>query len=157
MNFFKSQLLIGECDTTEEAEMLKMLLTDSGGIYKFSKLNVHMHPVNGGPELSYGAVLLGTPIGSKPFILDFLQNKLVEVQSNALALLECRDHMQAQLLMLRKCLNSSVNHLLRTLPPDITVEHLANPFNVILKATMEKILEVELLPVQWSQMCLGLT
>jgi hypothetical protein len=63
--------------------------------------------------------------------------------------------MQAQLLMVRKCLNNSVNHLLRTLPPEVTVHHLVDPFNAIVKTTIETILEVELTPLQWGQMRLS--
>jgi hypothetical protein len=151
LNPSKCQLLLGHCPDDSEAIELKALLSDPTGLYQFSPGKIHVHPGNGGSEADYGAICLGTPIGSSLYIVGKLQEKLAEVQADATKLLLLRAHPQALLALMRKCLNNKVNHLLRTISPAITSVHLVPQFNAILKSTLESFMEVQFSDVQWQQ------
>jgi hypothetical protein len=156
LNARKCQLLMGTFTCDIEAEELKSLLTDPDGPYKFSADKVHIHPDNGGAEADYGAVCLGTPIGSTLFVLGKIQEKLVEVQAEATKLQLLREDPQAFFMLMRKCLNYKVNHYLRTISPAITTIHLVPQFNVIMKSTLEAFMNVTFSEIQWKQAMLPL-
>ena len=56
------------------------------------------------------------------------------------------------MFLLHHCFSKKVNHLLRTLPPDVSQAHIIAPFNDVLKRVVLAILNSnELDPITWQQ------
>jgi hypothetical protein len=92
----------------------------------------HLIPASGGLRIA------GVPIGSNSFCrqycLDFVN---VEVRAKCAALLKA-EQVQDAMIMLRQCVNASMVHLLRTVPPRL-VHDAALMFDVLVHATFVEI------------------
>jgi len=72
-----------------------------------------------------GVKLLGTPVGTKAFTIDFTKKKL-KVLKEVCDILKEVDNAQVELGLFRGCLAfNKINHLLRTCPPDLLEEALS--------------------------------
>jgi hypothetical protein len=95
--------------------------------------------------------LLGAPIGTKAFTTDFVQKKLIALDAVCKALREVNDA-QVEFALFRGCLSyNKINHLLRTCPPDLLQEALAQ-FDEHFQNIVAEILRVPCLSeTQWDQ------
>ena len=73
------------------------------------------------PALESGLKMLGSPVGTKPFMTKWCLDrykKIAEVADK----LSCVEDPQVRWTLLKYCVESRVNHLLRNTPPDVTLE-----------------------------------
>ena len=70
-----------------------------------------------------------------------LKDKLIELNEQKLDLINNVDIFQNRILLLRECFDWKINHLFRTLPPNIT-ENLSNKFSNLQKDILKSVLFV---------------
>ena len=109
------------------------------------------HPDNDGSLVDYGLQLLGSPIGTEEFQIKHLGEKIKTINEQSQKLIQLEDN-QIKFLLLTQCFNTKVNHLLRTVPPSLTIKHLLKPFNKILRNIVTSIRDVhDITENQWQQ------
>ena len=119
-------------------------LTDSEGEYQLSTSNVKLHPDNDGSVEEYGIQL---PRSHIELAINEQSQKLIELEDN-----------QIKFLLLTQCFNTKIYHLLRTVPPSLTIPHLLPPFNRILRNIVTSIMDVQdMTENQWHQCTLKLS
>ena len=131
-----------------------MRLTSPTGSHRLTEANVLIHPQND-PSFSeslYGAVLLGSPVGSDAFCINFLNETLSKLKDEAQKLMELNDS-QSAFLLLKKCFSNKIQHLLRTTPPRLTISHLIDPFNALVHKIFANILKIDRLSDVVFQQC----
>ena len=144
------QRYLGKCSTNLEAHQLFIKLTDTEGVYQLSTYNVMLHPENDGLTELYGLQLLGSPIGTDEFITQYLTAKITTIEEQSKQLIELENN-QIKFLLLTQCFNTKINHLLRTISPSLTIPHLLQPFNKILRNIVSSITGVDIYENQWLQ------
>ena len=100
---------------------------------------------------NHGVELLGSPIGSREFVTDFLERRIQKV-AEVHSILEEMDDAQIELALLRGCLGfGKVVHLLRTCPPSDILQAL-HRFDLRLRARVAGILRTPFLEADvWKQ------
>ena len=103
--------------------------------------------------MSDGTRVLGTPIGHDAFVESYLHNFIADLAAQGDLLAKyAKEEPQIAFLLLHHCFSKKVNHLLRTLPPDVSEAHIIAPFNDVLKRVVLAILNSnELEPITWQQ------
>jgi hypothetical protein len=82
---------------------------------------------------------LGSFIGTESYIRINLKDKLFELNEQKLDLINNVDNYQNRILLLRQCYDWKINHLFRTLPPQIT-DNLSNKFETFQKDILKSVL-----------------
>ena len=139
----------------DEAKGRKQRLIDEFG---FSPDIIKLHPDDGGVPESYGAQVLGAPIGTDAFIKQFLTGKLAELYSASQNLQNYPD-LQGRYLMFRYCFSAKPVYLLRTIRPDLT-QDFAVGFEALQKLIILSLLKCSshlLTDLKYDWMCLGLS
>ena len=149
----KVKVLLSQQQDSATAERIHRELTSTAGPHCLDPANVLIHP-NNNPSLplsSYGVVLLGSPVGSDEFCISFLRDLLDQLRNEAEKIKEL-SNTQSAFLLLKYSFSKKIQHLLRTIPPPITVLHLINPFNDLLRNLLATILNLNhLTDVQFQQ------
>ena len=163
MSLTKGKYLLGQCSDLETATLHKLQLTDLG--LNESIIKIHPGNINGEIEKQkaneeYGFDLLGSYIGSNDYIILSLQRKLSELNQLAKNLITNSLSFQERYILLRKCFSLKVNHLFRTIPPNLT-EDFKNQFKTILKNSLSSMLSLDnspphLCPLRINQIFLKL-
>jgi hypothetical protein len=147
----KVSILLGQFDTDGDASSFVEELSDRSGLYKLNAANIFIHPDNNGYKHLYGINLLGSPIGSEEYIVEFLKEKVRKLELVFQKLMELEDS-QVKFKLTYHCFSRKINHLLRTVAPPLVMEHLVNPFNNMIQQLMCSILDVDSLTAkQWDQ------
>ena len=136
----KTEVLLGNHFSHEEALSLRALLVDPEGEFSLSPEHVLLHPQNnpmGNPSL-YGSVVLGSPIGSPEYIASFLEDKLRILSKEAERLCAFPDP-QLKFLLLHYCFNNKITYLMRTIPPQF-LEVFISDFNNLIKSVLSSLL-----------------
>jgi hypothetical protein len=91
--------------------------------------NIRIHPDNTPPGADiesitrqYGAAVVGIPIGTDAFTLDWLQNKTKDLTKWTSSLCELEGQYQNKLTVFKWCFSGKYTHILRTVPPELTME-----------------------------------
>lgn len=157
LNAGKTELLMGRHGSLESASGFFDLLTDPAGHYRLDPLRVKFHPEDKPADtLLYGTRVLGTPIGHALFIESYLADMMSDLSDQADILAKyAKEEPQTAFLLLHSCFSKKVNHLLRTLPPNVTQAHIIDPFNDSLEKVVLAIFnESSLDAITWQQVAL---
>ena len=158
----KTIILLGICASHEEAVGRKNTYRD---ILRISNEDadrcIKIHPDNVPSECdklpaskSYGAKILGVPVGSNDFINDWLTVKILELKREAEQLLKSVTSVQVQWNLIYYCLRNKVNHVFRVLPPRLTTVFVGK-FESLMKSVYENHVGMPLTPSQWTQVKLS--
>ena len=149
IKFSKGTYLLGKCDTHEEAIIRKNTLVGFG----LNEETIHLHPDND-PENAdkFGCNILGSWVGSTGYIHSHLEEKLAKLQSEAEAI-KNYPNKQVQHLILRWCFSQKINHLQRSIPPEL-LENFVNNFDFQKRDIFESILGYRVTDSIWTQCCL---
>ena len=83
-----------------------------------------------GAKDSCKPLYLGTPIGHDAFVESYLHNFIADLAAQGDLLAKyAKEEPQIAFLLLHHCFSKKVNHLLRTLPLDVSQAHIIAPFN----------------------------
>jgi hypothetical protein len=151
----KVSILLGQFGSDFEALNLQEILTSPEGDFNLNSDKVHIHPINGGYSQFYGINLLGSPIGCDDFIVNFLQCKIASLSIECEKLIAL-ENSQVKFLLLHYCFSKKIQHLLRTVDPKLTIEHLVSPFNCMLQRVVESITFSSLTQREWDQCLLSI-
>ena len=145
----KTQILIGEKATQEEAEIAMQKYLHVLGIYHCP--GMHLHPNNqaGLNTETYGIEVLGSPLGHPAFVSAWLDKYYTELEQEADRIMQYPDS-QGQHLFLYYCFQPKVNHLMRTIPPNQILPFL-HRFDLLKRSILNAILHVQLTDDQWLQ------
>jgi hypothetical protein len=89
---------------------------------------------------SKGMILLGIPMGSTQYLISIME-KMVEDHQRKLDLLTSIPHSSIALVLLRQCLGvKSINHVLKVIPPQGTIENLCRPIDAQVRQFLAKLL-----------------
>ena len=140
----KVKVLLPQQEDYLTGQSIHCRLTTPGGSHRLDPQNVILHPSNDPflPYSQYGAVLLGSPIGTDEYCINFFKDVLnkLRVEANHITSLE---DTQSAFLLLKYCFSQKIQHFLRTVPPYLTMPHLAKPFNDLLRCTLTKLLKLD--------------
>ena len=106
----KTKILLGKCSTNLEANLLLTKLTNIEGDYQLSTSNVMLHPDNDGSRLLYGIQLLGSPIGTDEFQIQFLTEKITKIQEESQKLIALENNQIKFLLYHNASIQKSITY-----------------------------------------------
>ena len=121
LNSKKTVILLGKCSTEKEAHERRQTYASILGLRNAQAFEtILLHPENAlassSPD-SYGATLLGAPIGSPEYIKIWLEKKLSTFRSDIDKVVHLQVSAQKRWTLLHQSLFSQSNHVLRLLPP----------------------------------------
>ena len=105
-----------------------------------------------------GLVVLGCPIGKKPFIVNFLEEFKGKIEAEAKIITDFRDT-QGQHLFFHYILKNKVNHILRTVRPEYTKPFMFD-YDRILRDTFSLIMQIPIIEMDnymWEQCKLSIS
>jgi hypothetical protein len=125
LSLSKGSYCLGECSSYEEALKRKSILVDKG----FSEDIIHIHPNNHQQgatnadivtlQTRYGMKVLGVYMGTSQYVQDGLTSKIDKLRKEKEVITAFPDQ-QVKNLIYRWSYCAKINHLLRTIPPNVT-------------------------------------
>ena len=147
MNKAKGRYLIGKCASLEEAIEKKRILISLNFIPSES---IIIHPDNlNENNILYGTIALGSPVGTKSFILKSLEHKINELNTEADNIMKINDP-QAKHLILKYSFSQKITYLLRTINPSY-VKHFIHDFTALKRKIFTSIKGHSVDDVTWTQ------
>ena len=139
----KVKVLLSKQDDIELALSIKFRLTAPSGSHGLNPDNILIHPDNDTsiPLSEYGAILLGSPVGTDDYCIGFCTDLITKLEDEATKIKDLPDT-QSAFLLLKYCFSQKIQHLLRTVPPHITRPHLLKPFNNIIRSILTSLLKL---------------
>ena len=156
LNPVKTKILLGTCQDNKEA-MARLTSFNSLLNIPIDQLphNIMIHPINShstDAKRLYGTRVLGTPIGSKEFIIDWLNEHMINFSNDA-SRVNNFPNKQCQWLFLYNVLKNKVTHLLRSVDPNLSSLIIPH-FNKEIRGVFENILDISCSEQTWSQVTL---
>jgi hypothetical protein len=137
LNRKKSVYLLGRCVSRLEAEQRKQQLIREFGL---GEDMIRLHPDNGGENITYGASVLGSYLGTADFVRAQLDGKVEELGDVSESITTVNSK-QIQFLMLRWSFSQMLIHLQRNLPHRL-MQYIIPEFMEMKRNILETIVEV---------------
>ena len=156
LNPSKTKILLGICSNNQEAAERSASFNALLNIPQAQlSSNIMIHPDNADdksdPEArrSYGTRVLGTPVGSDEFIINWLNDFMIKFSEDVSRVTKFPNK-QCQWLFLYNVLKNKVTHLLRSISPKLS-RHIIPKYNKEIRGVFEDILDSSCTDITWRQ------